>query len=87
MAEKLAIKKCRLYGPSRHAVALRDDCISVVSHRGAGTSLLTRMVEDARMAGSNTKLSTILSGSCAAAMYGRLGFVTFFTTRRFVPCP
>jgi signal transduction histidine kinase len=32
MAEKLAIKKCRLYGPSRHAVAWRDECISAVSH-------------------------------------------------------
>jgi GNAT superfamily N-acetyltransferase len=51
---------------------------------GVGTALLARMIDDARLAGSDTIFGTLVPGSYAAAMYVRLGFVTLFTTRTFV---
>ena len=51
--------------------------------RGVGTSLLARMIEDARMAGSRVIFGTIIPGSYAAGMYARLGFVSLFGTRTF----
>jgi GNAT superfamily N-acetyltransferase len=50
---------------------------------GVGTSLLARMIADARAAGSTTIFGTIIPGSYAAGMYRRLGFVSLFATRTF----
>jgi GNAT superfamily N-acetyltransferase len=55
-----------------------------VRGRGVGTSVLARMIEDAREAGSGTIFGTITPGSYAAGMYARLGFVQLFSVRTFV---
>jgi ribosomal-protein-alanine N-acetyltransferase len=48
--------------------------------RGVGTSLLARMVADARVAGSSLIFGTVISNSYAAGMYQRLGFLRLFRT-------
>jgi ribosomal-protein-alanine N-acetyltransferase len=48
--------------------------------RGVGTSLLARMVADARVAGSSLIFGTVISNSYAAGMYQRLGFMRLFRT-------
>ena len=50
---------------------------------GVGTSLLARMVDDGRAAGSRLVFGAVIPDSYAAAMYGRLGFVHLFETRTF----
>lgn len=54
--------------------------------RGVGTSLLSRMIDDARSAGSTVIFGTVCSGSYAAGMYDRLGFISLFATRTFAQC-
>ena len=51
--------------------------------RGVGTSLLARMVDDGRRAGSRMIFGAVIPGTYPAAMYGRLGFVHLFETRAF----
>jgi GNAT superfamily N-acetyltransferase len=55
--------------------------------RGVGTSLLARMIDDARVAGSRAIFGAVVAGSSAAALYERLGFVTRFATRTFTEVP
>ena len=52
--------------------------------RGVATSLLARMIDDARGAGSRTIFGATVPGSDAARLYERLGFVSIFETRTFV---
>jgi GNAT superfamily N-acetyltransferase len=51
--------------------------------RGVGASLLARMIEDSRGAGSRVISGVVIPGSHAAGMYDRLGFMTLFETRSF----
>jgi predicted GNAT family acetyltransferase len=52
--------------------------------RGIGTSLLARMVKDARKDGSRVSFGAVVAGSYAAGMYERLGFAFHFETRTFI---
>lgn len=52
--------------------------------QGVGSSLLARMIDDARQAGSHLICGAVDTGGYAAGMYQRLGFVTLFSTPIFV---
>jgi GNAT superfamily N-acetyltransferase len=57
--------------------------LPVARGRGVGTTLLARMIDDARRAGSRVIAGSVLPESYAAAMYQRLGFVTLFRVQTF----
>ena len=52
--------------------------------QGVATSIFTRMIADARNAGSHLICGAVDSGGYAARMYQALGFVTLFTSPVFV---
>jgi GNAT superfamily N-acetyltransferase len=52
--------------------------------RGVGTSLLARMIDEARARRSNLIVGAVVPATNPAALYARRGFVTQFTTQTFV---
>jgi GNAT superfamily N-acetyltransferase len=76
-----AARSARLPGALTSLAALTT--LPAARGRGVGTSLLARMIEDARVAGSGTIFGAIVAGSYVAGMYDRLGFAPRFETRTF----